>query len=91
MSKFRKKPVEIEAHQWDGTPESAAAIVRWVLANGGRAHYETTGMQDGHIVITTLEGDMRGGPGWWYIQGVKGEFYPCKPDIFDQSYEAVAS
>lgn len=89
MSKFRKKPVEIEARQWDGSPESAGAIVRWILDSGGRAHYATTDMQDGRIVIDTLEGEMGYAAGWWIIRGVKGEFYACKPDVFAESYEAV--
>ena len=41
------------------------------------------------VVIHTLEGDMTAEPGDWIIQGIKGEFYPCKPDIFGESYEQV--
>lgn len=43
----------------------------------------------GDLIIRTLEGDMRVEPGDWIIKGVAGEFYPCKPDIFEQTYEAV--
>ena len=96
MTRFRKKPVEVEARQWDGTLEVAGLIVRWILDEGGRAHYETVQMQDGHIVIQTLED----GPDWiakhvaspgdWIIQGIQGEFYPCKPDIFEATYEYEA-
>ena len=43
----------------------------------------------GDLMIRTLEGDMRADDGDWIIKGIKGEFYPCKPDIFESSYEAV--
>jgi hypothetical protein len=43
----------------------------------------------GQFLIQTLEGDMHANPGDWIIKGVKGEFYPCKPDIFAATYEAV--
>jgi hypothetical protein len=43
--------------------------------------------QNGTVTITTLEGVMRADPGDWIIRGVKGEFYPCKPDIFEATYE----
>lgn len=43
------------------------------------------------LVIRTLEGEMRADPGDWIIRGVQGEFYPCKPDIFAETYEAVES
>lgn len=43
----------------------------------------------GHLMIRTMEGDMRSEPGDWIIQGVQGEFYPCKPDIFAETYQAV--
>jgi len=82
MPKFRKKPVVIEAWQFDGSAESARPIieraphVRWSADGGG-----------GYLVIPTLEGDMRGDRGDWIIRGVKGEFYPCKPDIFAATYE----
>jgi hypothetical protein len=87
--RYRKKPVEVEAHQWDGEHSTAAYIVGWILDNGHRAHYETTGMQNGRIVISTLEGDMQATPDDWIIQGVKGEFYPVRDDIFRETYEAV--
>jgi hypothetical protein len=41
------------------------------------------------LIISTLEGDLRASPGDWIIRGVKGEFYPCKPDIFAATYEPV--
>jgi hypothetical protein len=90
MPKFRKKPVEIDAVQWGGGSSDAAVLIRWMLDNGAMAHYSTTNMEHGRIVIVTLEGDMQATPGDWIIQGVKGEFYPCKPDVFEQSYEPAS-
>jgi hypothetical protein len=88
VPKFRKKPVEIEAVQWDGTATGATPIIDWVLATGERsARYD-----DEHepvLQIDTLEGTMRASAGDWIIRGVKGEFYPCKPDIFEATYEPV--
>lgn len=86
--KFRKKPVVIEAMQLDG---QTAAVCQWLKE--GSADYETeTDPYDGRkdvVLIRTLEGTMRADPGDWIIRGVKGEFYPCKPDIFAATYEAV--
>ena len=97
--RFRKKPVEIEAVRWDGTPESATRVIDWVLSQGGTANYICdNGVADGecdlnpelhHLVIWTLEGAMKASHGDWIIRGVQGEFYPCKPDIFEQTYEVV--
>ncbi|MFD3523877.1 hypothetical protein [Streptomyces sp. NPDC058653] len=88
MPKFRKKPVEIEAVQLtrNTTPDKVAS---WC---GGRVtpHPEKN-YTGGPLVIEidTLEGTMRAEPGDWIIKGVAGEFYPCKPDIFAATYEAV--
>lgn len=91
---FRKRPVEIEAMQWDGTAEGATPIIQWILDGGGTATFrcvdpqgcEARDVTDHVIAITTLEGTMQASPGDWIIKGVKGEFYPCKPDIFAQTY-----
>jgi hypothetical protein len=86
MPKFRKKPVEVEARQW--AEGNGFQIVSWVVGHGGRAklaeHIEPT-----VIAIDTLEGTMTAQHGDWIIRGVQGEFYPCKPDIFTATYEAV--
>lgn len=88
--KYRKKPVVIEAIQFDGTNHEAVAD--FVMAEE-RRHGDTdvSGQLAGdvHLIVHTLEGDMRADPGDWIIRGVKGEFYPCKPDIFDATYEPV--
>ena len=95
---YRKKPVEIKAMQWDGTAAGAAPIIEWVLSNGGTACYrcsdpircaENDGDCPHHIAIDTLEGSMIAGLDWWVIRGVAGEFYPCRADVFAETYEAV--
>lgn len=97
--KYRKMPVVIEAMQWRGGAEAATPVINWVLDGGGTARYRETvdldtaaeqlRIQREHIAIGTLEGTMTAVPGDWIIRGVKGEFYPCKPDIFVATYEAV--
>lgn len=81
MAKYRKKPVVIEAVQFMGDVgvEEIAAL------DAGCAHDEVLGCDVLHI--NTLEGMMLAQPGDWIITGVKGEIYPCKPDIFALSYE----
>ena len=76
MAKFRKKPVVIEA--WKNTLEND--MPDWVKDS-------LVEVQDGALIIGTLEGDMRADVGDWVIQGVKKEVYPCKPDIFAATYE----
>lgn len=94
-STFRKRPVEIEAMPWDGTAEAATRIIDWVLEHGGTARYSCKGHSQckpgTHVLaIETLEGVMEAPPGWWILRGVQGEFYPCQPEIFEATYEAVA-
>jgi Lon protease-like protein len=79
---FRKKPVVIEAERYDGTNESLEKIA----AMGGVR--EVSWRPDG-LYIVTLEGTMKANICDWIIKGVKGELYPCKPDIFAATYEAV--
>ena len=88
---YRKKPVEVEALQFTGDPEQAGRLVRWILYHGGKASYETVDMDtvSGMIRIHTLEGVMCAIPGDYVIRGVHGEFYPCKPDIFAETYDPV--
>ena len=80
MPKFRKKPVEIEAVQWTGT--NAPEVLDFIGTTGRMS-------ADGSLFIDTLEGTMRAYSGDWIIRGVKGEFYPCKPEIFTATYEAA--
>ncbi len=90
MPLFRKKPVVVEAHRLgdDGWPDS---IWQGVVDNQIILHLGRDGLKHvtGHVDIKTLEGTMRGEVGAWIIKGVKGEFYPCKPDIFALTYEPV--
>ena len=89
MHKYRKKPVEIEAIQLTDAPESLAQICSWMDTNDGKPLPDHNG-EEGHCIrIPTLEGIMTANIGDWIIRGVAGEFYPCKPDIFDATYEAV--
>ena len=89
MSKFRKRPIIIEAEQWR-SPDSAdmdvrlpeqISVILYANSDGGppsRTYY-----------IQTLEGRMLLSPGDWIITGIMGERYPCKPDIFEATYESV--
>ena len=80
--KFRKKPVVIEAVRWDGDANTANSFL-------GES-YGVNWRYDGEkLIIPTLEGEMIANLGDWIIKGVKGEFYPCKPDIFEATYEKV--
>lgn len=85
--KYRKKPVVIEAIQFkDGKFVGEAPY--WIddAALGGKLYREGPS-----IFIVTLEGEMECSSGDWIIQGVQGELYPCKPDIFEQTYEPVTT
>jgi hypothetical protein len=89
VTKYRKKPVVIEATQWfkDGDHPSV------VVAHPRRPHQECTKCGEllcNHGKIETLEGWHIACPGDFIITGVKGEVYPCKPDIFEATYEPVS-
>jgi hypothetical protein len=83
--RFRKKPVVIAAIQWDGANVDE---VLWLADTVGSVR-RGLGLEQNSIFIDTLEGTMRADPGDWIIRGVKNELYPCKPDIFQATYEAV--
>lgn len=91
MPRYRKKPVVIEAVVWrepTGTPEEGDQIQHPIGATlvyrVQRGRMESSGWY-----VETLEGPFRASDGDWIIKGVKGEFYPCKPDIFAATYELV--
>jgi len=88
MPRFRKKPVEIDAVQFDGTPRSANEVFDAFDIPGAKFN-PVDGLSVGTIIIPTMEGEMTASAGDWIIKGVKGEFYPCKPDIFEATYDAV--
>ncbi len=78
--KYRKKPVVIDAVQWTGDMAAVREALGVEFPTFGEGH-------DGSLRIVTLEGDHRCSPGDWIIRGVKGEYYPCKPDIFERTYD----
>jgi hypothetical protein len=81
--KYRKLPVVIEAIQWNGSNYSD--IERFITVEFG---YQTRMDGNGtNVIIPTLEGNMEAIPNDYIIKGVNGEFYPCKPDIFEKTYE----
>jgi hypothetical protein len=86
ITRYRKKPVVVEAVQWDGTnyPEVANFIEWNDLKSVGFSNLGTN-----EITIHTLEGDMTASRGDYIVKGVDGEFYPCKPDIFKKTYDPV--
>jgi hypothetical protein len=84
VQRFRKKPVEVEAMQWKGNNFSEM----WEFT--GKSAHVRTDVADG-LIVYTLEGPLSASRGDWIIKGVQGEFYPCKPDIFEQTYEAADS
>jgi len=82
IMKYRKKPAIIEAMQ--NVVGRAETISTWMKSHG------VSPMWDGAAFhIPTLEGQMEAGRGDWIIRGVKGEFYPCNPDIFEATYEKM--
>lgn len=86
MKNYRKKPIEIQAIQWDGSEEMAVKIA---------SNDDFEGMIDfssgefGGFYIDTLEGRMHVSPNDYVIRGIKGEYYPCKADIFELTYEQI--
>lgn len=90
MPKFRKKPVVIQAVQYDGSyrcldefPFSEVCNIEISQEEAGEGKFKQC------LIISTLEGKMKASIGDYIIRGVNGEYYPCKPDIFEKTYEAV--
>jgi hypothetical protein len=81
--KFRKKPIIIEAIQLN---DNRSEIEKFIGEAGYAQYYDGETLC---FVIKTLEGDMIAEPEDWIIKGIKGEFYPCKNDVFEQTYEEV--
>lgn len=80
VKKYRTKPCEIEAIQWKRNNEKEI----FDFTEGG--YYLN---RDNDLIIETLEGDMRADVGDYIIKGLRGEFYPCKPDVFKKKYELI--
>jgi len=91
MSKYRKKPVEVEAVRYtgDNLDEVKQFMGAQAKAEQGLLPGPGRGMHEG-VYIYTLEGTMTASVGDWIIRGVQGELYPCRPDIFEDTYEPVA-
>ncbi len=96
MSKYRKKPVVIEAFQmtkerrWDNSEWPDWLNQAWnKTPSEGAVWIDPSYASEGKLVCGTLEGVHRISWGDWIIQGIKGELYPCKPDIFEATYEPV--
>lgn len=87
MVKYRKKPVVIDAVQFTGSGDSCDEVLKFLHSSNClyNATWKLCTNEGGFI--NTLEGSMEFGVGDWIIKGIKGEFYPCKPDIFDATYE----
>lgn len=88
MGKYRKKPVVIDAFKWTGGPDQTEDPV-WIVdaIKAGIVRFEK---HPTVMVIQTTEGEMRALLGEWIIRGIQGEIYPCKPDIFEATYDEVA-
>lgn len=84
MAKYKKKPIVIEARKLEFS--NLSDICEW---SGGTIWSKSPMRKVTGITINTLEGDMNGEFGDYIIKGIKGEFYPCKPDIFEASYDEV--
>lgn len=89
MGRYRKKPVEIEAFKWIGDSNSIQYPIWFRLAiERGSICFAEDGLNGKQeMIIRTLEGNHRAKVGDYIIKGVKGEIYPCKPDIFEMTYE----
>lgn len=88
MSKFRKKPVVIEAWEWDQSEASLEYLIDIQKVPFDRVKISGKGIVK-FLSIKTLEGRHVVSNGDWIIKGIKGEFYPCKPDIFEATYEQI--
>lgn len=94
MPMFRKKPVVVEAVRFTDQPsEIDGPEPQWYSAAHtiDRGDVGSVTYADGTLRICTLEGEMTASPGDWIVRGIKGEIYPCKPDIFAATYELVQS
>ena len=91
IKRFKKKPVIIEAIQYTNLNcDEIQRFVKKVLhqeLESETAYLAGEGTPKFSLLIPTLEGDIKAMPNDWIIKGIKGEFYPCKPDIFELTYE----
>jgi uncharacterized protein affecting Mg2+/Co2+ transport len=89
MAFYRKKPIIVEAIQYNG---NCVELYNWsngVVVVSPVLEPDENNPSGDYVQIHTLEGTMIGDRGDWIIKGINGEFYPCKPDIFEKTYEIV--
>lgn len=84
--KYRKLPVEIEAIQFEDESNRLIEIQEFMNSD---LHLNYNDKNNAKLLIHTLEGTMEASVGDYIIKGINGEFYPCKPDIFEKTYEEV--
>jgi hypothetical protein len=84
--KYRKRPVIVEAIEWDGEKYTFDRIEKW---SGNLINWFTDRGGNMVLLIPTLEGEMKAHKGDYIIRGIAGEYYPCKPAIFEATYEPV--
>jgi hypothetical protein len=82
IKKYRKKPIVVEAIKFDATSENLVELSEFLSQRT-----LVFDPQKEQIIIETWEGDVTASKGDWIIKGIKGEFYPCKPDVFEATYE----
>ena len=94
VKKYKKKPIVVEAIQWNGNTNKQE--IDEFVGNQLKAEIDSEtayvagmGKPTYSLLIETPEGTMKANKGDWIIKGISGEFYPCKPDIFEQTYELV--
>lgn len=90
MPTFRKRPIEIEARQYDGSPASARELINWTRNSKTKCYMDVNADGERQLSINTLQGALWISTNDWVIKGVANEFYPCKPDIFARTYERVS-
>lgn len=96
MAKYIKKPIEVEAFQYDGDLKGSDGnyyVPQWAVEafENGTMYYDSLNGREEpcELFIRTLEGKHHVSVNDYIIKGVKGELYPCKPDIFEETYEEV--
>ncbi len=82
VNRYRTKPCEILAIQYLGTEDSFEEVREF-------CDNDSLFMKNNQVIIKTLEGDMIASPGDYIIKGLRGEYYPCKPDVFEKKYELI--
>lgn len=87
MAKYKKKPVVIDAIQFNGVNDYLEIVRLYNIERPTLSAEEVFEYRTPIMLISTLEGTMAANPGDYIIKGVNGEYYPCKPDIFEKTYE----